>query len=288
MLSNESSTTLDYPIVYTNAPADLILANHPDSILSFKIASGGFELITLKYLTRQRPVEVDLSNLVLEKQNMYLVGSYSTAQIAAGVTKDFNFAEELVSISPEILSFKFEPLIGKRVPILPKLDLGFEPPYRLSGNLELIPDSINISGPDNIISNISFIETQLTKIEKIKDIVSRELPLINPDVGQLKMGVKSVKVIIHSEKFTESTISVPILALNSGIKVKTFPSHVKITYLVSLKDFSRISTDMFNAGVIIPKENTTNRVGVRLDKNPSFIEVTRIEPEEVEYLVIKQ
>lgn len=288
VLSNESSTTLHYPIVYTNAPADLILANHPDSILSLKIASGGFELATNKYLTRKKPVEVDLSELVLEKQNNYLVGTYPTAQIAAGMKKNFNFSEELVSISPEILVFKFEPLIGKRVPIIPKLDLEFEPPYRLSGNYGLMPDSVNISGPDNIIANISYIETQLAKIEGIKEMASKELVLLNPAEEQVKMGVKTVKVVIHAEKFTESTISIPIVALNSGLKVKTFPSHVNITYLVSLKDFSRISPDMFNAGVIIPSENKSNRVGVQLDKKPSFIEVVLIEPAEVEYLLIKQ
>lgn len=288
VLSNESTTTLDYPIVYTQVPADLILVNHPDSILSFRIASGGFELMTLKYLTRKRPVKVNLSNLSLVKQNEYFIGSYSTSQIAAGVTKDFNFSEELVSISPDVLTFKFEPLIGKTVPVIPKLDLTFEAPYRLSDSLKIIPDSVKVSGPDHIISSIHFIETKQTKIEGIEDKVVRELSLEVPGDGQLGLSVDFVRVEIQADKFTESIISLPVVSLNSSFQIKTFPSHVNITYLVSLKDFNRISPDMFVAGLNITDQTAGNRGVVILDEKPSFVEVTRIEPKDLEYLVIKQ
>ncbi|MEZ5083226.1 MAG: hypothetical protein R2750_07230 [Bacteroidales bacterium] len=288
VLSNESSTTLDYPIIYTNTPADLILVNHPDSILSFRIASGGFELLTLKYLTRKRPLEIDLSLLSLEKRDSHFVGTYSTSQIAADITKNFNFTKELVSISPQVISFKFEPLIGKRLPILPNVELSFIPPYRLSDSLILIPDSVNVSGPDNIISKISCIETKKTKIDGIRDKVTQVLTLLNPDINQITLGLTSVKVEIRSEKYTESTISVPVTAWHSGLKVKTFPSHINITYLVSLKDFNRISPEMFVAGVNISGETADNKAVVVLEESPSFVKVTRVEPNEVEYLVIKQ
>ncbi|MCD4694798.1 MAG: hypothetical protein K8S16_01055 [Bacteroidales bacterium] len=289
VLSKESTTTLEYPVVFKNLPTGLMLVNSPDTVLSFRIASGGLELFTLKYLTRKRPVVVDVSNLNLQKQGIYFTSSYPTSQLSASVLKRVNFLEELVSISPELILFRFESVSGKKVPVKPNLNLTFEQQYRLSDSIKLIPDSVIVSGPEHLIEKVGFIETELTEIQTIKEQVIGSATLQNPDKsGKIKLSRESVDVIINSEKYTESSIVLKLNATNSELKVKTFPAEVTVTFLVSLRDFKRIDPAMFQAVIDLTDKGYDNKLHVKIMEYPSFIDITRIEPEKVEYLVLKQ
>ena len=75
--------------------------------------------------------------------------------------------------------------------------------------------------------------------------------------------------------------------------VKKVTSHpvksdkIKITYLVALKDFKRVDQDMFLATVRVGEEITTSKLNVEITHKPSFIKITKVEQEQVEFLVLK-
>ncbi|MCF8378291.1 MAG: hypothetical protein K9H49_01865 [Bacteroidales bacterium] len=289
VLSKQSSTTLEYQVIFKNYPSDLVLVNNPDSILSFKIATAGFELLTLKYLTRKKPIIVDLAGLNYSRDGVYYTVSYSTAQLSASVLNHMNFSEELVSISPESILFRFEKLTGKKVPVKPNLELSFAQQYKLADSIQLFPDSILVSGPKHLIESIQYVETVRTQVSNIKDKVKTEAVLKNPlSDGTIKLGQSKVEVLIKSTKFTEFSLNLKINAIPLGLKVKTFPEEVRVTYFVSLEDFKRIDPAMFKATINVSEATTNNIQQVKISEYPSFVEITRIEPSEVEYLVLKQ
>ena len=168
VLSKQSATTLEYEMKFVDIPEDMILVNDPDSVLVFRIESGGFELLTLKYLSRQKPVEVNCRNLSLQKQNGYYSASFSTSQISSNIMKAHNFTEELVSVSPETIEFNFERLEGKMVPVIPDLNLSFEKQYRLKDSLILKPDSVKIIGSANHLQKINQVRTKPYSINDVK------------------------------------------------------------------------------------------------------------------------
>jgi hypothetical protein len=132
VLSKETYTTIDYPIVFENSPENLVLVNNPDSILSVRFSSGGFELFTLKYLTRKHPIRIDLNKLELAKEGSNFTSIFSTSKISRDIIGKLKISQEYVSISPANIYFRFEALTGKMVKVLPKLKLDFARQYQLS------------------------------------------------------------------------------------------------------------------------------------------------------------
>ena len=288
VLSKQSATTLEYPISFVDIPEDMVLVNNPDSVLVFRIESGGFELLTLKYLSRRKPIEINLRNLRLNKQNANYTASFPTAQISANILKDHNFAEELVSISPESIYFSFERLEGKMVPVVPELNLSFEKQFRLKDSLVCLPDSVKIIGSANHLQKIEMVNTKLYTIDAIKSDGSVKCEILNPFTNnQVSILPAEVEVAYQVEKFTESTINIPIVA-GGDVNAKFFPARAEVTFLVSLDNFSRVNEDMFKAVVDIPEDRSVNVVQVNVTSFPSFVEIVRVNPVKAEYLILKE
>ena len=93
---------------------------------------------------------------------------------------------------------------------------------------------------------------------------------------------------IPVEKFTEKELEIPVQIKNKpeNVNIKFFPSEVKITFMVGLSEFEDINAADFSAvvdynTVLLKKENPE----VEIEKKPSNIEILRISPDRVEYLI---
>ena len=289
VLSKETYTTIDYPIVFENSPENLVLVNNPDSILSVRFSSGGFELFTLKYLTRKRPIRIDLNKIELIREENNYTSIFSTSKISRDIIGNLNISQEYVSISPANIYFRFEALSGKMVKVLPKLKLDFARQFQLSDSLSVNPDSVMVVGPEKLLAQINYIETieeEVKQIDKSQTILT--ILQIPENLQNIKVLPKEVEIIVSVEKYTESNIKIPIVNTVEDYKIKTYPDFVVVTYLVTLENFNRVNEDMFTASVDLKENDTSNRLKVNLLRKPSFVRITRIVPEEVEYLLLKQ
>ena len=288
VISKETYSAIDYPVVFENTPENFILVNNPDSILSFRVASAGFELLTLKFLTRKKPITIDLSNLHLTRDGNYYTSSYSTSQISDHFLKDLNISQEYVSISPATIFFRFEALAGKMVKVIPNLNIDLEKQYQLSDSLIVFPDSIMVLGPQKDLEKINNVQTIEKRITGVNESQTVSVDLSIPkSLGDVTLMPDHVKISILVDKFTESTISLPIIYQTGDIQIKTFPDHVKATYLVPLNDYTRVDEELFLASVKLPQDLNVPKAEVVLSRSPSFVKVTKLEPEEVEFIVIQ-
>ena len=289
-LSKESYTSLDYPVEFINVPPDMALVNQPDSVLTFRISSGGFELFTLRYLSPRKPITIDLGNISMEKQDGFYTGFYNTARLSSRISKQYRFAEELISISPENLYFRFEPLTGKIVPILSELKLEFPSQFRLADSIAFSPARVKVVGPRNLIDRINEVATESAHVEVKEGQTTGSCQLVNPFSGeQVALVPEQVDFVLQSERFTESTLVIPILPADDKEMIKTFPSQVEVTFLVSLDNFKRVDPGLFLAAIDLPANNeSTSKAAVKLLKVPAFVEVTKIDPPEVDFLMLQK
>lgn len=289
-LSKESYTSLDYPVEFINVPADMALVNKPDSVLTFRISSGGFELFTLRYLSPRTPITIDLGSISMEKQDGFYAGNYNTARLSSRISKQYRFAEELISISPENLYFRFEPLTGKMVPVVSGLKLEFQSQFRLADSIAFSPAKVKVVGPRNLIDKINEVATEAIRVPVKEGRTTGSCPLINPYSGdQVALVPEQVDFALKSERFTESTLTIPIVPADDGVMIKTFPQQVEVTFLVSLDNFKRVDTGLFTAAIELTESSGSNsKAAVKLLKVPAFIEVTKIEPAEVDFLMLQK
>ncbi len=289
-LSKESYTSLDYPVEFINVPPDMALVNQPDSVLTFRISSGGFELFTLRYLSPRNPITIDLGNVSMEKQDGFYTGTYNTARLSSRISKQYRFAEELISIAPENLYFRFEPLTGKMVPIVSELKLDFPSQLRLADSISFSPAQVKVVGPGKVIDRISEVATESIRVMVKEGRTIGSCQLINPSSGdQVALVPDRVDFALQSERFTESSLTIPIVPADDKVMIKTFPQQVKVTFLVSLDNFKRVDPGLFTAVVDLPENSGSNsKAAVKLLKVPAFVEVTKIEPPEVDFLMLQK
>jgi len=213
---------------------------------------------------------------------------FPTRQISNKIVNKMNISEEIVSISPENIYFRFEILSGKKVKVIPDLDLTFAQQYQFSDSVQIIPDSVTINGPKNVINKIRYIETESINLQNVSESQTVISQLKLPEsANNLKLVPTEVEVSFTVDKFTESTIEVPIKYFHENTRIKTYPENVILTYLVSLKNFNRVDIDMFKATVNYSDDINSRKLKVEISHSPSFVKITKIEPEEVEFLIIK-
>jgi hypothetical protein len=285
VLSRQSISTLEYSVNYYNMPEGMALLNSPDSLVTIRVSKGGLDMIALKYFTSRRPLEVDLNKLDLEPEGKFYTSTFSTSRLAATLNRRLRLSDELISISPEEIFFEFELLSTKMVPVVPNVDLGFQKLYKQAGNIETIPDSVKAVGHQEVLNEISFVETVPVILKEIAGEVRVRAGIVRPDtVGPIRFYPSEVVVVVPAEKFTEITIEIPVVSESADYKI--FPDRVKVTFWVALSDYSRVDDVMFQAVAVIAESPDKNRAPVKLISVPSFVEVTKIEPQEVEFLML--
>ena len=98
----------------------------------------------------------------------------------------------------------------------------------------------------------------------------------------------SIRIVIPVKKYTESTIIIPVGNVFNDKKIKTFPQKVEITYRVSLDNYKKVKSKMFTVVAdSIGNGLVEGKLIVKVKNAPDFIEVTRVFPEEVEYIFLR-
>ncbi len=150
-------------IQYNDLSPELIITNNPPEALNMTIRGSRTKLSILKTDNYSYPVPLTNVNKGLSKFNI------RPQQIRIpGV--------QILGISPSEIDVQVDNLITKRVKVKPNIglpDIGYE----LIGTPKVEPKTVKISGPNNLISKLDFINTDEIKIEGEKTNFTIEVPL---------------------------------------------------------------------------------------------------------------
>lgn len=286
-MSKDYTADISYKLIYNNAPANQIITEIYDSIIYVQIDSRGFDLMNRTYLNKSHPIEIDLRNIPVHK-NRYRIGNYILSEsILNQIRNQTEFPNQIHRISPDTLFLKLENCISKEVDIKTMIDLVPKKQHYIYGNITQSPLKVLLTGPPSIIDTINSIYSEPIKLENIKDDQHLKLMLLNPYKNdQVSLSVDSVELIIPIQEYTENIAEIPIKINGAAnMRLKLFPEKVQVRYLVALKDFERITNDMFSA-VINFNIKAINNQQVKLDRFPAFIKIIDYEPKSVEYLIL--
>ncbi|MFP4470763.1 MAG: YbbR-like domain-containing protein [Bacteroidales bacterium] len=291
-LTEEYTTTLVYPVTYHNIPEGKLLTGDVDSTVTIGIYDRGFTLLYLKYFTVRRALDIDLDDLRLKPKNEGYIAAAGTARWARQLLQNFDVTDNFEYIYPDTIYFNFEERISKQVPVTAEVTVDFKKQYFAYDSLRIDPSQVTVSGSRSRIDGIHFIKTRKTKFTGLDDDISQMIELEKPEKApDVEIQPGEVKIMLDVEKFTEANIEVPIGKINkpAGLRVKLFPENVNILYLIALKDFNKVSQDMFSVAVDLSDvtKDEDKKLKVQLQSQPKFVRINRIEPPEVEFLLLK-
>jgi len=290
-LSDNYTVELSFPVVYENQPENMMLVEDVDSTIQVGLDAQGFVIVKLKYFSRKAKFHIDLGKVRLKKHGREYYAMVNTREWAQETARKYDVQGGIVFIRPDTIAFRFEKIVSKHVKVIPDLKFTFAKQYFPYDSLRLEPDRCKISGLAATIDTISAVQTEKREFDNLSQNLNEKVRIRNPLPGQLFIDPSEVAVTMPVEKFTESELFVPVLIRNNNknLRVKVFPDKVKIVFMVALKDFRKVSPEMFTVSVDLSKADLASgaKLPVSIDTHPAFTKIKSMEPSEVDYLIFK-
>lgn len=297
-LSRESSAELTLQFNVVNVPADLIFTAQTDSAFVVRIQSTGLRLLTSRLMRSLGSLETDFGLLQQTRRNNRDAFFITASQAEGRFSMISEIPRHSLRMQPDTIFLFPEPAFRKKVPVILQKEIDFLPGYRLYDIPQILPDSVFISGPLHMKDSVHFIQTSLLRANRAAANIRASVQLQNPWKRQhIKLSQKTAEVLIPIEEFTEASVDLSLMADCPELFAQSqtgdlllFPDQVNVSYLVALKDLQSITSDMFRAFVQCPDTSATEglRLRIELREKPGLVEIIRLRPQEVEYLLIKR
>jgi YbbR domain-containing protein len=203
----------------------------------------------------------------------------------------YSSQQKIISVQPDTLYFDFTTRKVKKVPIKLLSDLSFVKQFGQSEKVILKPDSVTLTGPQEQLDKIKFWLTDTLKRKFVEVTINEKVNLIKAKEANISIYPTSTEARIQVEEFTEKEILVPVRVVNNSeyYNVKLIPDKVKITIMISLKDYASTDENDFEAiaDLKLWKNDNANMLPVQLVKRRSFSRVRKIEPLQVNFIIKK-
>tara|TARA_R110002050_G_scaffold36172_5_gene90843 strand:+ start:6875 stop:7840 length:966 start_codon:yes stop_codon:yes gene_type:complete len=283
-LSKEYTNTLTFGIDKVNIPQKYVILNDTSAKLEITLKAYGFNW--LKYYFSKPKITIDFKKDV-QKQNGFF--EWNKSNIFLHSNAEFGSQVSLINVSPDKLIFKYDTNLVKKVPVILNADISFKPGYNIFKNYTIEPDSIDVIGPNDLVSQIKQIKTEEVVLKDVNSNILKSIKLKLPkDNKDLIFSKSEVTLKGTVERFTEGTLKVPINIINvpDGMRVKYFPKVINVIYYTSLKNYKDITAKDFKVVCDYQKSsNTQSFLLPELIKITDKVKTAKINPQHIEFII---
>ncbi|TYB79671.1 CdaR family protein [Bizionia myxarmorum] len=283
-LSKTYTNTIDFKINKINIPESAVIFDDTDKKLQISLKSQGFNF--LKYYFKNPKIDIDFSQNI-KKSDKHFIWNKSSAYL--DIVSQFKKSVEIVNIAPDTLLFKYDVNTIKKVPVRINANVSFGIGYDMSDSYKITPDSIKVIGPDALVSNIEYIETDTLKLQNINKDISTSVKLKIPKKNEfLRFTRDNVQVEATVAKFTEGDLKIPVTVINvpDNITLKYYPKKISVSYYTSLVNFKSITAADFEVTCDYAEVSKSQTFLIpRITKQPSAVKHVKINHDQIEYII---
>lgn len=283
-LTKEYTSQTSFFVTYTEVPVNKWVSTSQQAVKLSFVADG---FITLRHnLVRKqyRTITIPLNEVTyrLEGGNTY---SYSSQYVAERVADWLGVPTGSVTINDDKQFFNMEDLQSKELQVRVPLDVKTQRQYQVYGQPHATPSSITVYGPKNMLDTMTAVYTATLHAVNASEDVVQTLALDLYD-GAVRSDVTAVEVLVDVEQYTEIDIEVPVKATDRR-NLRFFPETVKVKCMVPIKEYASINGALFRVLADTAQLHQLQPLlDVKLVQIPENVQVLRIEPEQVEYLIV--
>lgn len=284
-LNKERELSLNIPIVYTGIPDNISLYDEIPASVNVKVKDLGK---TLWNYIANSPTEI----IIRVNQNFKESGllNISNSELISAISQKLYPSSVILSVKPEKIVAKYAAMHTRLVPVKLNTEIVTANQHQLCNAPEYFPAVVEVFGPKSILDTLSFVPTELLKVEGLNNSRSYNIKL--KDINSLRYSVNVISVMLCAEMFTEKSadLLVHIINMPENISVKTFPANVKATFNIRVSHFKSFDKDdiqiVFDYNDVKNEDRSRNRL--KIINHKEFISNVRIQPEEVEFIFEKK
>lgn len=287
-LSDFYTVSYDFRIQYQQVPLEKRLTSTIDTTLNVNVTARGFALLDMGFGGEKLPLDIDLRNyqIINDQGDTYFI---YTQELRQSLAEKLNVDESNIILSKNRLVFVLEPLQSKNVPVVPHYSFRYKDQYDAYQEVKVSPKSVEVFGPATVLDTLKAVHTQFVELADVGDDIKTKLKLLNPVPQLISFHTGEISLELDVERFTESSLMIPVVVKEKAVHIKTFPTHVKVVYKVAQKDFTRVQASQFSVLAITRGVNLKDvmKLHLTLEKSPVSVSNVRLTPSEVEFVIVK-
>ena len=274
-----------FPVEYINLPKDKLLQREPVKQLKIILKGSGFKLFGAKF--SQLTIKLNAGSLKRKSNSDYYFLMQNQRE---NIENQLRSGLEVDRFLTDSIFLRLGYLSTKKVPLIPNLKTTYKVGFDLSDKIEIRPDSIFISGPEESIDSITKLHLGAIDLKNVdKDIHEQAFVIYNHKIPNFTIDTTRIFVKAKVEKFTEGEVEIPFSLINfpKDVEINTFPKTVTIIYKVGLSNFNKVTTESFNVtcDYQFSKNNKLSYLIPRLIKQPELIKSVKIAPTKIDFLI---
>lgn len=288
-LRKEYVTTIEFPVVFTHFPDDAVAGSSEGQSVILKVRSEGFQLLQYQFGNVFDPVEVKVDQLPPYQKGDEFGIYFLPRQFSRLLMAQLPGKLELLEILSDTLFIPILPRTTKKLAVKPSLRVSYERQHFNSSKVFVYPDSVLVTGAAQEVDTMRWVATALLEERHIKDTLVRQVKLRT--ASGLQYSHDLVRVVLPVEAFTQKSVNVPVVARNLPAKFhfKSFPSSVRVSFMVGLSQFDDVQPADFLAVVDFSDTGlSSERLKVKIEKMPPGIQNMSYSPIFVDYLIEKE
>jgi len=281
---------IEYPLEYSDIPADRVLVGEPPGFLDLNVSAHGYALLRYRILKKPVPISFKVSAFTLNRPGQdstraFILTRYLKDQIASQLPAEL----KLLEIKPDTLHFQFARRVTRMLPVRQAFEFELDKQFTIRNGIQFDPDSVQVTGPDAILDTLKFVETEHFDLGLLTRNYSEKARLHK--LSGLEYSTSRVNCTIELEKFTEVQLSIPIEVINlpDSLSLQTFPSRVKLTCNVGLSNYERVNNNPFRALVDYSTLTESRKeLDVSIQNVPVYLLSSDYYPKTVEFLISRK
>ena len=281
------SSVYDKNIIFKLTPIDypndkIVFSQSHDSVM-LRLRGNGFSLA--KYYFNNPELKISVKKLK-EIKNSFL---WNQRDNFLDTKLDFNSSVDLLSINEDSIFFFFDQYITKKIAVKNNIYVNYQPGFESFKSPVIFPDSVVVNGPDELLSELKYLETDSISFEGInKDVISN-INILNPDPENIILSENTIDYSLEVDQYTEEIVKVPvnILTKSDNLLFNYYPKELSIKYIISINDYVEVSPIDFRIECVYDSTDSENTLKAKIVKKPSFVKNIRLNTSQIQIIILE-
>jgi YbbR domain-containing protein len=279
-LSKDYYATFDIPLKIVDYPNGYTTGSAIPHKISVKLKGKGWKLASVNFGTESDYIIsagsdsgrkfINISNYLSENQ-------WLSSEM------------EVIDLYPDTLSFVVEKISEKKVMIIPDYDITFKNGYGLASKTKLIPDSVTIYGPESLLRNIVYAETEKIQLKNLDKRYNEQKKL--KEIFGIEYRINRTLVRLDVQKIIDNNyddISVDVTDVPRDRDVVLLPNRITVGVRGGIEMVGKLSRNDISAKVMYRDivADTTGSVIPSIEL-PENLSLYYKRPERLRYIIKK-
>lgn len=195
----------------------------------------------------------------------------------------------IIDAYPKSIRITVEPVVSKKLKVIPQLDLDFKPGFGLASKIIIEPDSVVISGPVSKMNQLNYYKTEPIALKKLDQKTSVITPL--DEIKGFEPQIKSVSVTLDVQRIIENNFSdvlVNVVNKPDNVDVVLIPNTITCTVRGGINILGKLNSQDITATVdYIQLISESPEFVVPQITIPEDVYLISFRPEKLKYVIKK-